>query len=59
MPRSVVTSQLTDCHVISVAIAEGELAGLRVGIHVRFVFEASDERACSFQRKVEVIDAEE
>ena len=52
-------SAFADCDVVAVGIAEGELASLRVGVHVRLFFEASDERASSLEREIEIVDAEE
>ena len=49
----------TDRNVISVRIAERELLGLRVRIHVWLLFEPRDKRACPLQRQVEIIDTEE
>jgi hypothetical protein len=49
----------TDRNVISVPISERELLGLSVRIHVWFLFEPSDERACPSKHQVEVIDTEE
>src|SRR4029077_18173366 len=49
----------TDRNVISVRISERELLGLSVRIHVWFLFEPSDERACPLKRQVEIIDTEE
>ena len=52
-------SERTDRNVISVRISERELLGLSVRIHVWFLFEPSDERACPLKRQVEIIDTEE
>ena len=49
----------TDRNVISVRISERELLGLSVRIHVRLLFEPSDDRACPLKRQVEIIDTEE
>jgi hypothetical protein len=48
-----------DRNVISVRISERELLGLSVRIHVWFLFEPSNERACPLKRQVEIIDTEE
>ena len=32
---------------------------MRVEVYVRLFFEASDERACSLERKIEIVDAKE
>ena len=54
-----VCRERTDRNVISVRISERELLGLSVRIHVRLLFEPSDERACPLKRQVEIIDTEE
>src|SRR5258707_2472997 len=48
----------TDRNVISVRISERELLGLSVRIHVRLLFEPSDERTCPLKRQVEIIDTD-
>jgi hypothetical protein len=40
----------TDRNVISIGVSEGELHGLSVRIHVRLLFETSDECTCPLQR---------
>src|SRR5678815_357133 len=48
-----------DRHVVSVRIPERELPCLSVRVHVGFLFEPSDESACSLRCNVEIVDAEE
>ena len=49
----------TDRNVVSVRISERKLLGLSARIHVRLLFEPSDQRACPLKRPVEIIDTEE
>jgi hypothetical protein len=48
----------TDHDVIPVRISECELHSSSVRIHVGLLLESSDERACPWQRQVEIIDPE-
>src|ERR1700730_2517364 len=60
--RCLVTPQLerrerTNHDVVSVRIPERELLGSRSWVRVRLFFEPGDERACPFQRHIEIVAA--
>src|SRR6266511_2386808 len=52
-------SERTNHDVVSVPVSERELLCSSIRIRVRLLFEPGDERACSFQRQIEIVDAEE
>src|ERR1700681_1539837 len=64
LARRLVAPQLerrerTNHDVVSVRIPERELLCSSIRVRVRLLFEPGDERACPFQRHIEIVDAEE
>src|SRR5437588_9905497 len=49
----------TNHDVVSVLITERELLCASIRVRVRLLFEPGDQRACPFQRHIEIVDAEE
>src|SRR6266446_10642855 len=49
----------TNRDVVSVRIPERELLCSSIRVRVRLLFESGDESACPFQRRIEIVDAEE
>src|SRR5213594_645671 len=49
----------TNRDVVSVRIPERELHCSSIRVRVRLLFESGDESACPFQRRTEIVDAEE
>src|SRR5947199_7870865 len=45
--------------VVSVRIPERELLCSSIRVHLRLLFKPGDERACPFQRHIEIVNAEE
>jgi hypothetical protein len=49
----------TNHDVVSIPVPERELLCSSSRVRVRLLFESGDERACPFQRHIEIVDAEE
>jgi hypothetical protein len=52
-------SERTNGDVVSVRIPQREFIGSSIRVHVGLLFEPGDESACSLQRHIEIVDAEE